>query len=144
MRILERFDRPAPRANAFRQRGAGGLADSVDSEDGCAIEARREIRRSGVREIVGGEMQSPSQRTSKNLFDGAAYLIKPQPKGVLKPLVPPLGAKSRPAQIRIERVRDMIDIVSVEPGVFQAKADRMLRELMRIIECSRLAVLDAI
>jgi len=38
----------------------------------------------------------------------------------------------------------MIDIASGEPSVIQAKADRTLWELMRVIPFSLLAVLDAI
>jgi hypothetical protein len=38
----------------------------------------------------------------------------------------------------------MTDIASGEPGVIQAKADRAFWELMRVIELSLLAVLDAI
>jgi hypothetical protein len=38
----------------------------------------------------------------------------------------------------------MTDIASGEPGVIQAKADRTFWELMRVVELSPLAVLDAI
>ncbi len=38
----------------------------------------------------------------------------------------------------------MTDIASGEPGVIQARADRTFGELMRVIEFSLLAVLDAI
>ena len=38
----------------------------------------------------------------------------------------------------------MTDIASGEPGVIQAKADRTFWELMRVVELSLLAVLDAI
>ena len=38
----------------------------------------------------------------------------------------------------------MTDIASGQPGVIQAKTDRLFRELMRVIPLSLLAVLDAI
>ncbi len=83
MRILECFDGLDTRTDGLRQRGAGRLADSVDGEDGRAIEARREIRRSGVCQMVWHEMQSLPQRTSKKFFDSTAHLTKPQPEGLL-------------------------------------------------------------
>src|SRR4029453_5229646 len=69
MRILERLDGLDTRTDGFRKRGAGRLAHSVDGEDGRAIEARREICRSRMCQMVRHEMQSLSQRTSKNFFD---------------------------------------------------------------------------
>src|SRR5689334_3189533 len=62
MRILECFDGLNTRTDGLRQRGASGLADSIDGEDGRAIEARREIRRSRMCQMVRHEMQSLSQR----------------------------------------------------------------------------------
>jgi hypothetical protein len=38
----------------------------------------------------------------------------------------------------------MTDIASGQPGVIQAKADRLFWELMRVIELSLFAVLDAV
>ena len=68
---------------AFASEEPGRLADSVDGEDGRAIEARREIRRSGMCQMVRHEMQSLPQRTSKKFFDCTAHLTKPQPEGLL-------------------------------------------------------------
>src|SRR5580658_4484553 len=45
MRILECFDRLDAATYSLCQRGAGRLAETVDGEDGRAIEAGREIRR---------------------------------------------------------------------------------------------------
>ena len=57
---------------------------------------------------------------------------------------PPLGAKSRPAQFRIERIGHVIDIVGGEPGVVQAETDRLLGKLMRVVDVGQFSVLDAI
>src|SRR6266566_3771387 len=103
MRILERFDGLDTRPDTLRQRGAGRLADSVDGEDGRAIEARREIRRRGVGHMVRHEMQSLPERTSETFLDGTAHLTKPQSEGLLQPRIPPLGAISPPAQLGVER-----------------------------------------
>ena len=95
-------------------------------------------------QMVGHEMKSLPQRTSKKLVDGTAHLTEPQPEGLLKPRIPPLGAISLSAQFGVERVCDVIDIAGGEPGVVQAEADRTFGELMRVVEFGLLAVLDAI
>src|SRR5450755_1992933 len=58
VRKLECFDRMDLPADGLRQRRAGRLADAVDGEDRRAIEARREICRGGMCEMVGHEMKS--------------------------------------------------------------------------------------
>src|SRR5579863_4415426 len=144
MRVLEGFNGLDPRANALRQRGAGRLADPVDGEDGCAIEPRREIRRCGVGQMVGHEMESLAERASKKFFDRTLHLTEPQAEGFLDPRIPPFGAISLPAQLGIKRIGDMIDIAAGEAGVFQAKADRALGELVRVIPSGFLGMLDPI
>jgi hypothetical protein len=97
-----------------------------------------------VGKVVGHEMESRPERTSKKLFDRALHLTEPQAEGFLDSRIPPLGAISPRAQLGIERVGDMIDIAAGEAGVFQAKADRALGELVRVIPSGLLGVLDAI
>src|SRR6185437_2783433 len=144
MRILECFDGPDVRPDSLRQRGGSRFADSIDGEDGRAIEAGRKIRGSGVRQMMRHEMQSVPERASKKVFDGTPHLTESQPKGLLAPRIPPFGAISHSAHLRIKRVCNMIDIAGVEFGMVQAKPDCAFRELMRVIEFSLLAVLDAI
>jgi hypothetical protein len=144
MRIVECFDGLDPLALGLRERRAGRLADAVDGEDGRAIEARREIRRGGMRQMVGHKMKSLLQRAPKKLVGDAGHLAEPQPEGFLEPRIPPLGAISPPPQLGVKRVCDMTDITGDEPGVVQAKANRAFGELMRVIELSLLAVFEAI
>ena len=96
-------------------------------------------------QMVGYEMKSLPQRTSKKLLGDTAHLAEPQQEDLLKSRIrPPLGAKSRSAQLGIERVCHVIDIAGGEPGVIQAEADRTRGELMRVVDVRRLAMLDAI
>ncbi|OIQ65735.1 hypothetical protein GALL_527020 [mine drainage metagenome] len=97
-----------------------------------------------MRQMVGHEMKSLPKRTSKNLLGNAAHLAKPQSESFLKPRIPPLGAILRPAQLGVERICHMIDIAGGKPGIIQARTDRLLGELMRVVEVRRLTVLDAI
>ena len=85
--------------------------------------------------MVRHEVKFLPQRASKKLFGDTAHLTEPQQEDFLKPRIhPPLGAKSRSAQFRVERVCHVIDIAGGEPGVIQAKADRTLGKLMRVID----------
>ena len=97
-----------------------------------------------MRQMVWHEMQSFAQRTSKQLLDSRAYLAEPQMEGFLNPRIPPFGAITPLAQLGVKRVGDVIDIARGEPGMLQAKANRALGELMRVIPIGLLAVLDTI
>ena len=70
MRIFECLDGLEARAVRLRQRGAGRFADAVDGDDRRAIEAGREIRRSGGRQVVGDELESLPQGPSEKLVHG--------------------------------------------------------------------------
>ena len=95
--------------------------------------------------MVGHEMKSLPQRTSKKLLGDTAHLTEPQQEDFLEPRIhPPLGAKSRSAQLGVERVCHVIDIAGGEPGVIQAETDRTLGELMRVVDVRQLAMFDAI
>src|SRR6516165_6288623 len=94
-------------------------------------------------QMVGHEMKSLPQRTSKKLLGNTAHLPEPQQESFLEPRIPPLGAISRSAQLGVERVCHVIDIAGGELGVIQAEADRTLGELMRVVEFRFLTVLDA-
>ena len=84
--------------------------------------------------MVGYEMKSLPQRTSKKLLGDTAHLTEPQQEDFLKPRVrPPLGAKSCSAQLGVERVCHVIDIAGGEPGIVQAETDRTLGQLMRVV-----------
>jgi len=90
-------------------------------------------------------MKSLPQLTSKKLFGGTAHLTKPQQEDVLKPRIhPPLGAKSRAAQLRVERVCHVINVAGGEPGIVQAETDRPLRQLMRVVDVRHFAIFDPI
>ena len=67
----------------FASEEPADLADAVDGEDGGAIETRREIRRSGVRQMMGHEMKPLPKRTSKKLFESTLHLTEPQLEGFL-------------------------------------------------------------
>src|SRR5205085_7409292 len=93
-------------------------------------------------QMVRYEVKFLPQRTSKNLFGDTAHLTEPQQEGFLKPRIhPPLGAKSRSAQFRVERVCHVIDIAGGEPGVIQAETDRALGKLMRLSTAGNLPCL---
>ncbi len=144
VRKVEGLDRFDLLADAFRQARAGRLADAVDSEDGGAIETRGEIGRGCVREMVGHEMEFLPQLPAKNPVGDIARLAEAQQEDLFGPRVrPPLGAKPGSANVRIERVGDVIDIVGGQAGIVQAEADCALRELMRVVDIRHLAVLDA-
>src|SRR5258708_2903951 len=96
-------------------------------------------------EMVGHEMKSLPQRTFKKLLGDTAHLAEPQQEDFLRPRIrPPLGAKSRSAQLGVERVCHVIDIGGGEPGIIQAETNRTLGELMRVVDVRQLAVFDAI
>ena len=145
MRILEGFDGLDARADAFRQRGAGRLADAVDGEDGRAIEARRKIRRSGMRQMVGHEMKSLPERTSKKLFDGTVHLTEPQPEGFLDPRIPTtrrdiaFGAASGSNDRRHDRYR-----AAVRPACFRQKRIARSGSWCGLSQFGLLGMLDAI
>src|SRR5271155_4819279 len=95
-------------------------------------------------QMVRHEMKSLPQRAPQKLFGSTLHLTETQLEGCLHLRIPPLGAISFSAQLRVKRIGDMIDIARVKACVFQAKADRAFRELMRVIPVRHLAVLDAI
>ena len=66
-----------PRAVAPCERRAGSLADAVDDEDRGRIEAGRIIGRSGMREMMGHELQRPTELPPQNPFGSIADLIEP-------------------------------------------------------------------
>ena len=95
--------------------------------------------------MVGHEMKSLPQRTSKKLLGDTAHLTEPQQEDFLKSRIhPPLGAESRSAQLGVERVCHVIDIAGGEPGIIQAETDRTLGELMWVVDVRQLAMFDAI
>src|ERR1700744_602991 len=98
VRIFECLDMLDLRADALVQRRARGLTDAVDGEDRCAIEAGREERRRGMRQMMRHEMKSRPERTPKKLVDGALHLAEPQPEGFFILRVPPFGAVSLVAE----------------------------------------------
>ena len=144
VRIVEGFDRRNPRALGLCELGAGRLADAVDVEDGRAIEAGRKIGGSRMRQMVRHEMEFLRELPSEKLLGHALHLAEPQQEGLLPLRKPPFGIEPRAAQLRIEGVGDVIDVVGGEPGMFQAPADRALGKLMRIVEMRFLGVLDAV
>jgi hypothetical protein len=95
-------------------------------------------------QMVRHEMKPLPQRTPKQFVGDTGHLTEPQPESFLKPRIPPLGAIFLSAQLGVERVCDVIDILGGEPGVVQAITDRTLGKLMRIVEIRFLPVLDAI
>ena len=99
-----------------------------------------------MRQMVGHEMKSLPQRTPKNLVGDAAHLAEPQQESLLDPwiLPPPIGAKARPSQFRIERIAHVIDVIGAEPGIVQAEADCLLGKLVRVVDVRQFSMLDAI
>src|SRR5215471_21080609 len=95
-------------------------------------------------QMVWHEMKSSLQPAPEKLLGNAVHLTEPQPEGLLKPLIPPLGAVLRPARLWLERIGHVIDIAGGKPGMIQAEADRPLGELMRVVEFHHLTVFDAI
>src|SRR5258706_10765942 len=96
-------------------------------------------------QMVGYEMKSLPQRTSKQFLGDAAHLAEPQQEGFLEPRIrPPLGKKSLSSQLGVERVGHVVDIAGAEPGVIQAGTDRTLGQLMRVVDVRQLAIFDAI
>ncbi len=80
-------------------------------------------------------MKSLPQRTFKKLLGDIAHLAEAQQEDFLRPRIrPPLGAKPRSAQLRVERVCHVIDIGGGEPGIIQAETNRTLGELMRVVD----------
>jgi hypothetical protein len=57
---------------------------------------------------------------------------------------PPAGVKFYTTQPRIERVRHAVDVGSLKSGIIQAKADRLLRKLVRIVDPRLLGMLEAV
>ena len=98
-----------------------------------------------MREMVRHEMKSLPQRPPKNPLGHAAYLTEPQKEDFLPSRIrPPLGPKLRSAQPGLERICHMVDIAGAQPGIIQAETDRMLGELVRVVDVRFLAVLDAV
>src|SRR5580658_239847 len=96
-------------------------------------------------QMVGHEVKSLPQPMSKKFICDAAHLTEPQQEDFLEPRIhPPLGAKSRSPQLRVERVGHVIDIAGGEPGMVQAETDRPLWQLMRVVDVRQLAIFDAI
>src|SRR5215475_7821227 len=94
--------------------------------------------------MVGDEVEFFPQPAFEELFSNARHLSKPQQEGLLPVRKPPFGAKSLSAQLRVERISNVIDVAGRDAGLFQAKTYRALGQLMRIIVDRFLAVLDAV
>ena len=85
------------------------------------------------------------QRPPKNPLGHTAHLAEPQEEDFLPSRIrPPLGAKLRSAQLGLERICHMVDIAGTQPGVIQAETDRMLGELVRVVDVRFLTVLDTV
>src|ERR1700759_1660549 len=97
-----------------------------------------------MREMVRHEVKSLRELPPEQLLGHALHLTKPQEKGLFPLRKPPLGMKSLSPQFRIEGVGDVIDVVGVEPGMFQTPATRALGKLMRVVEMRFLGMLEAV
>ena len=145
MRIRQRLDGFDSRAAAACERRAGRLADAVDDEDRGRIETGRIVRRSGVREVMGNELQCATELPPENPVGSVADLIEaPQEFHLQLAVRPPVRVKFRAAKLRIERVRHPVDLGSPKSRMIQTKAYRLLGKLVRIVDLRFLGMLDAI
>jgi hypothetical protein len=125
-------------------RRAGSLADAVDDEDRGRIEAGRIVGRSGMGEMMGHELQRPTEIPPQNPCGRVVDLIEPLQELRLQPAVrPPFCVKLCAAKPGIERVRHAVDLASLKPRMIQTKTDRILGKLVRIVHPRFLGMLDS-
>src|SRR6185369_12525570 len=109
------------------------LPDPVDDEDRGRVETGRIVSRGRMREVVRDERQRPSDPAPQDPARRVTDLLKMLQEDRLPPgIEPPFSAKRLAAKVRIERVRDAIDVAAAESGVLQAEPYGILGKHVRV------------